>query len=201
MIDSGLTHCDPRAMDECFTVAKAEPSCDNGCEFVKSFVRGGLFGLDFHVQPHVPHRMGPLKVVNAIGEEVRLYPAIEPVHKVAWIDHYLTKTAEEYVGKIGRGFINVSQEHNDKRKATMMEDFFNINERTPEKEAILRGEKLEPEPEPQPEPKPADVITTNGDPSVIAPPTFDEAQGTPAPAKPAKESKPKARKRTSNKKK
>ena len=150
MTDSGLTHYDPRPMSERFTVAKAEPSCDNGCEFVKSFVRGGLFGLDFNVQPHVPHRMGPLKVVNAIGEEVRLYPAIEPVHKVAWIDHYLTKTAEEYVGKIGRGFINVSQEHNDKRKATMVDDFFNINERTPEKEAILRGEKWEPEPKSKP---------------------------------------------------
>jgi hypothetical protein len=76
-------------------------------------------------------------VVNAVGEDVTLYPAIKPVHKVAWIDHYLTKTAEEYIGKINRGFINVSQEHNDKRKATMVEDFFNINERTPEKEEIL----------------------------------------------------------------
>jgi hypothetical protein len=45
----------------------------------------------------------------------------------------------------------------------MVEDFFNINERTPEKEAILRGEKWEPEP--------------------------------------TKESKPKTRKRTNNKKK
>ena len=121
--------------------------------------------------------MGPLKVVNAIGEEVRLYPAIEPVHRVAWIDHYLTKTAEEYVGKIGRGFINVSQEHNDKRKATMVEDFFAINERTPEKEAILRGEKWEPEPEPKPEP-------------VVEPEP-----------EPAKVSKPKTQKRKSNKKK
>jgi hypothetical protein len=147
---------------------------------VKSFVRGGLTGLHFEVRPHVPSFKGKVKVVNAFGEDVTLYPAIEPVHKVAWIDHYLTKTAEEYVGKIGRGFINVSQEHNDKRKATMVEDFFNINERTPEKEAILRGEKWEPEPEP------------------VAPPTFDEAQGTP---EPAKVSKPKTRKRANNKKK
>jgi hypothetical protein len=79
----------------------------------------------------------------------------------------------------------------------MVDDFFNINERTPEKEAILRGEKWEPEPEPTE--APADVIATNDDPSVIAPPTFDEAQGTPAPEKPA--GKPKTRKRTNNKKK
>ena len=137
MTDSGLVHYDPRPMAERFTVAKENPSLENGTEFVKSFVRGGLTGLHFEVQPHVPSFKGKLKVVNAVGEDVTLYPAIKPVHKVAWIDHYLTKTAEEYIGKIGRGFINVSQEHNDKRKATMVEDFFNINERTPEKEEIL----------------------------------------------------------------
>ena len=137
MTDSGLTHYDPRPMAKRFTVAKEKPSLENGTEFVKSFVRGGLTGLHFEVQPHVPSFKGKLKVVNAVGEDVTLYPAIKPVHKVAWIDHYLTKTAEEYIGKINRGFINVSQEHNDHRKATMVDDFFNINERTPEKEEIL----------------------------------------------------------------
>ena len=183
MTDSGLVHYDPRPMAERFTVAKEKPSCDNGAEFVKSFVRGGINGLCFKVQPHVPSFKGKLKVVNAVGEEVKLYPAIMPVHRFAWIDHYLTKTAEEYLGKIGRGFINVSQQHNDMRKKTMVEDFFNINERTPEKEAILRGETYEPEPEA----KPADEIATNGDPSVIGP-----AQ---------KVSKPKTQKRKSNKSK
>lgn len=137
MTDSGLVHYDPRPMAERFTVAKEKPSLENGTEFVKSFVRGGLTGLHFEVQPHVPSFKGKLKVVNAVGEDVTLYPAIKPVHKVAWIDHYLTKTAEEYVGKIGRGFINVSQEHNDQRKAHAIEHFFNINERTAEKKEIL----------------------------------------------------------------
>lgn len=137
MTDSGLVHYDPRPMAERFTVAKEKPSLEDGTEFVKSFVRGGLTGLHFEVQPHVPSFKGKLKVVNAFGEDVTLYPAIKPVHKVAWIDHYLTKTAEEYVGKINRGFVNVSQEHNDQRKAHAIEHFFSINERTPEKEAIL----------------------------------------------------------------
>jgi hypothetical protein len=106
-------------------------------------VRGGLTGLHFEVQPHVPSFKGKLKVINAYGQEVKLYPAIKPVHDVAWIDHYLTKTAEEYIGKINRGFINVSQEHNDQRKAHAIEHFFNINEWTAEKEAILKGEKWE----------------------------------------------------------
>ena len=141
MTDSGLVHYEPRPMAERFTVAKEKPSLEDGTEFVKSFVRGGLTGLHFEVQPHVPSFKGKLKVVNAVGEDVTLYPAIKPVHKVAWIDHYLTKTAEEYVGKINRGFANVSQEHNDKRKATMVEDFFAINERTPEKEEVLGVKK------------------------------------------------------------
>ena len=127
-------------MAERFTVAKEKPSLENGTEFVKSFVRGGLTGLHFEVQPHVPSFKGKLKVVNAVGEDVTLYPATKPVHKVAWIDHYRTKTAEEYIGKINRGFINVSQEHNDHRKAHAIEHFFNINEWTAEKEAILKGE-------------------------------------------------------------
>lgn len=137
MTDSGLTHYDPRPMAERFTVAKEKPSLEDGTEFVKSFVRGGLTGLHFEVQPHVPSFKGKLKVINAYGQEVKLYPAIKPVHDVAWIDHYLTKTAEEYIGKINRGFINISQEHNDHRKDHAIEDFFNINERTTEKEEIL----------------------------------------------------------------
>lgn len=137
MTDSGLVHYDPRPMSERFTVAKEKPSLENGTEFVKSFVRGGLAGLHFEVQPHVPSFKGKLKVVNAVGDDAILYPAIKPVHKVAWIDHYLTKTAEEYIGKIARGFINVTQEHNDHRKAHAVDHFFNINERTPEKEEIL----------------------------------------------------------------
>ena len=137
MTDSGLVHYDPRPMAERFTVTKENPSLENGTEFVKSFVRGGLTGLHFDVQPHVPSFKGKLKVVNAVGDDAILYPAIKPVHKVAWIDHYLTKTAEEYIGKIARGFINVTQEHNDHRQAHAVEHFFNINERTAEKEEIL----------------------------------------------------------------
>ena len=155
MTDSGLVHYDPRPMAERFTVAKEKPSLENGTEFVKSFVRGGLTGLHFEVQPHVPSFKGKLKVVNAVGEDVTLYPAIKPVHKVAWIDHYLTKTAEEYIGKIARGFINVSQEHNDHRKAHAIEHFFNINEWTAEKEAILKGEAAaKPQPAEKAESKP-----------------------------------------------
>ena len=84
--------------------------------------------------------------------------------------------------KLSRGYHGLPK-HTAGIVAHQEERFFAVNERTPEKEAILRGEKVER-------------------PETIAPPTFDEAQGTPAPEpKPAKESKPRTRKRTNNKKK
>ena len=66
------------------------------------------------------------------------------------IDHYFTKTAEEWMKvKLSRGYHSL-----EKRSAEIIshqeERFFAINERTPEKEAILRGEKWEPKPESKP---------------------------------------------------
>jgi len=184
MTDSGLTRYDSRPMSERFTVAKTIPSLPDGKEFVKSFIRGGIFGLSFRLQPHVPSRAGKLNIVNAIGQQIPVYPAAKPVHERAWVDHYLTKTAEEYRGKIARGFINVSQLHHDSRIRTAIEDFYNINERTPEKDAILNGETLQPE---KPTPKPEK-------------PQSEKPTPTPQPEKPEpaktkkKNSKPKTKK-------
>ena len=97
-----------------------------------------------------------MKCINPSGEEVH-QGAFAPIdHKVMWIDHYFTKTAEEWMQvKLSRGYHSL-----EKRTAEILshqeERFFAINERTPEKEAIMRGEKVE-RPEPAPEPKPAKV--------------------------------------------
>ena len=73
-----------------------------------------------------------------------------------WIDHYFTKTAEEWMHvKLSRGYHGLPK-HTAGIVAHQEERFFAVNERTPEKEAILRGEKVE-RPEPAPEPKPAKV--------------------------------------------
>ena len=190
MTDNGLTFYDERPMAERFTkpmmpldkVVKYADKPENS--HVKCMVRGGLDDVRF-TQTHNPHCAGTprMKCINPSGEEVH-QGAFAPIdHKVMWIDHYFTKTAEEWMQvKLSRGYHSL-----EKRTAEILshqeERFFAINERTPEKEAILRGEKVE---------RPT-----------IAPPTFDEAQGTPEPkpGKPAKAGKPRTRKRTNNKKK
>jgi hypothetical protein len=59
------------------------------------------------------------------------------VHDTMWLDHYWTKTAEEWVNvKLSRGY------HGDAHYTNMIRsqsdrNFFGVNERTPEKEMIL----------------------------------------------------------------
>jgi hypothetical protein len=59
-----------------------------------------------------------------------------PLYEVAWVNHYHTKTAEEFLEKMRRGFPNGDQYTADYRKKAI-DYFFAINERTEEKEAIL----------------------------------------------------------------
>ena len=141
MTDNGLTHYDPRPLAERFT----QPMPSNQRvrfsdrpenDHVKSFVRGGLYGLQFGT-PHCPVKPTTMNVVNSNGETVPLKPLIPYQMKHAWIDHFETKTAEEYMEKCRRGF-PLSQQYLDGFLHNAVRFFFAINERTPEKEEILR---------------------------------------------------------------
>ena len=61
---------------------------------------------------------------------------MQPLYEVAWVNHYHTKTAEEFLEKMRRGFPNGDQYTADYRKKAI-DYFFAINERTEEKEEIL----------------------------------------------------------------
>jgi hypothetical protein len=55
------------------------------------------------------------------------------------LDHYWTKTAEEWIDvKLSRGY-PLHTAYLDKFMQKQAEYFFNVNERTPEKEAIVCG--------------------------------------------------------------
>jgi hypothetical protein len=82
------------------------------------------------------HAQPSLLMVNVRGEPVNQYPTMQPVYEIAWINHYHTKTAEEFVEKVRRGFPNGDKYSEDYRK-NAIDYFFAINEHTPEKEAIL----------------------------------------------------------------
>ena len=59
------------------------------------------------------------------------------MHSVARLLHYNTKTAEEWLEKVSRGWADVTGLSYKQRKEHAIEYFFSINERTAEKEAML----------------------------------------------------------------
>ena len=143
MTDSGLVHYDKKPVLKRFTQPAKMPRYENGTEFVKSFVRGGIAGLTFESQPHCPSKPSILKVVNTKGEAVNQYPAIRPTYEVAWVNHYHTKTAEEFIEKVRRGFPNGTG-YTANYVKNAIDYFFSINERTAEKEAILSAVNPQP---------------------------------------------------------
>ena len=96
----------------------------------------GNYGLQFGT-PHCPVKPATLRAVNSNGETVPLRALIPHQLKHAWIDHFETKTAEEYMQKARRGF-PLSQQYGEEFLRNAVRFFFCINERTPEKEEILK---------------------------------------------------------------
>ena len=136
MGDSGLTNYDPRPMWERFT--KPAPQKAPEMLHVKSFVRGGIGGLSYSADPHMPYQP-VLRVVNPDGSQQKQSAISEKDEKsVAYLAHYFTKTAEEYVQKMMRGY-PLPQWWTEKRLATAVNYFFDWNERTDEKVAILKA--------------------------------------------------------------
>ena len=121
MTDNGLTHYEDKPVFKRFIQQAKGNRYPNGTELVKPFVRGGIGGLVFERQPHCPTKP-KMKVVNVKGEEVSQYPPIPPTYEVAWINHYHTKTAEEFVDKCRRGFPNGDKYTEDYRKKAI--DYF-----------------------------------------------------------------------------
>lgn len=170
MTDNGLVHYDDRPVQERFTQPAEDLKPES--QFVKSFVRGGIEGLSFDRDPHMPHNPA-LEVVNPNGGKAPQCSVGTGSREVAWIDHHFTKTAEEFMQKVSRSWPAIHDERIIEKEKNAANHFFRFNERTPEKEAIL---------------------------GVIAPPSFDEAQGTPIVERKKKPSKPKTAKRTNSKK-
>ena len=134
MTDSGLTHYDERPMAERFTQGTGEDFEIN--RHVKSFVRSGINGISFN-DPHIPNAP-VLQCENVLHERIEQIP-VQPkaIHKVAYIKHYNTKTAEEWATLKMRRLSPCGDKYNREMKAKNVDYFFGINKRTPEKEAIL----------------------------------------------------------------
>ena len=140
MTDNGLLHYEPKPMKERFTEGTGEDFQIN--RHVKSFVHTGIKGISFN-DPHCPNAP-KLMVVNVHGISVKQIPIQDQViHDIARVDHYDTKTAEEWVAKNRRGWPDATKEISDRRRASAIDIFFAINQRTKEKEEILSVLKTE----------------------------------------------------------
>ena len=142
MTDNGLVHYDPRPVQERFTEAMPVNQHvkytfpEN--RHIKSMVRGGLSSMSFTGHnPHCPKKPN-LYCINAQGKRTEQSAFADIDHSLIWLDHYWTKTAEEWVNvKLSRGYhgdVLYTQQiiqQNDR-------NFFSVNERTAEKEEIMR---------------------------------------------------------------
>lgn len=141
MTDNGLVHYDPRPLKERFKevmpldkpVKYNRPENDH----VKCFVRGGLKDIHFGKNPHSPS--DNIVCVNTEGKRVPVGAFTPYTHKVMRLDHYWTKTAEEWIkNKLSRGFAS-GHTYIENFMRAQERYFFAVNERTPEKEAIIRS--------------------------------------------------------------
>lgn len=102
---------------------------------IKSIIRGGLNGIKWNATPHSPHYDG--KCCNPIGEECKANSPFNQYNfDVAWLNHYQTKTIEEWVDvKSKRGFPDGNK--NFFKINGAVEEFFKRNRMTAEKKKFL----------------------------------------------------------------
>ena len=157
MTDNGLTQYDERPMAERFTESTGEDFAING--HTKPFVHSGIVGISIN-DPHCPNTP-KLKVINVLGEQVEQVP-IQPraMHRVAWVNHYDTKTAWEYVNVKWKRGTCCGNAYTEEKRKSMVDYFFGINQRTAEKETIL-GVKKPKKSEVNPKPQNARIVKRN----------------------------------------
>jgi len=141
MTDDGHVFYEDIPLKKRFTEAMPADRCvkyafpeDN---HVKCFVRGGLPDVKFGANPHVPST--ELRCINTKGEPVERSPFTKCDHSIMRIDHYWTKSAEEWRDvKLSRGF-PCGRSYIDGFRQKQEQYFFAVNERTKEKEDVLKS--------------------------------------------------------------
>ena len=100
---------------------------------VKKIIRGGIKNIEFP-NPHAVRCVNVIRCCDEKGSSVSSAKfAIEKTYKYAKINHYFTKSAEEYANKVKRG--RAAQKSNVFRK---MDEYFSINPKTQDRIDALR---------------------------------------------------------------
>ena len=126
--DNDLVYYDKRPSIERFTRPRFKEWANL---FVKSVVRGGLNKTVFKRKKseHVPDKGLVICNSNGITKKYNPHGVVPPLFKNAVLMHFNTRTAEEYVNKISRGFVRGGFIKIEKR----IKDFFYRNNFTEEK--------------------------------------------------------------------
>lgn len=130
--DNGLLHYEDKHVVERFT--RECVSCEDN-KHVKSIIARNA-KCRFIYDPHCPYCEG--KVVNEHGGEAKSNSPFEtPSYEKAWINHYVTKTAEEFA-EIKRSRGDATIDTVGVSKKCDEEFFFHFNEKTDEKECLIK---------------------------------------------------------------
>lgn len=136
--DSGQLYYEPKPVVERFTEVLDENNHIH--HHTKCFVKTNIAGISFN-DPHCPNAP-KLNVVNVRGEKVPQVPIQDKaIHEIAYINHYDTKSAWEWANVKCRRGTCCGDAYTKRWLKKSTEYFFGINQRTPEKEAILNGEQ------------------------------------------------------------
>ena len=104
-------------------------------DHVKCVVRGGLPRVQFYLNPHVPSNR--MRCCDSCGEPCEQKAFHKYDFSVAYLRHYITKTAEEWFSnKWQKGTGN--KENIEAFRSKYAERFFKYNEWTQEKDAVMR---------------------------------------------------------------
>ena len=105
-------------------------------DHVKCMLRGGLQDVCFYETPHLPSHPR-LSCCNTLANKCYQKPFQSYDHSVAFLKHYITKTCEEWFSnKWQKGTGN--KENIEAFRSKYVGRFFAYNEKTPEKEALMR---------------------------------------------------------------
>ena len=134
--DNELLYYDNRTLKERFTTALPGHSSNS---VIKSIVRGGLHPNYWSLQFNAHTSLFKCNSCNSAGESVD-YKAMSfsPTHKYARLNHYYTKSTEEYANKAKRGEVFGLANWDEKRKKFKYDLYYYYNKKTKEKDELLR---------------------------------------------------------------
>lgn len=132
--DNGYTHKQKGTLIDTFTTPipfdlKLEYEIPEN-NHVKSIIRGGYEQLSFTLNPHTPSYLD-LKCCNNAGVECSPQSPFCPYDfSLAYLKHFNTKSTEEYIAKLKRGFADLERTNYEK---LIVSRYFGTNEITEEK--------------------------------------------------------------------